>query len=339
MSNDHGNGGISTAIKKLREWIADESEPTMSFNLLQDLETVLGIAEESIELMKEGDAFKPLIESILTSDNFINRLVDRMAKSGYPPLVINIATKSKIPTFADQAVQHRNTETLAGVEFLWIPTGKFLMGSSGHHANEQPIHRVQITSPFWLGKYPVTNSQYAKFMAATGHREPQHWNDQKTNHPQQPVVGVSWDDAQSFCRWLGDGYRLPTEAAWEYACRAGTTTAYSFGDDLSKLGDHVWFSGNSGGQSQPVGSYPANIWGLCDMHGNAWEWCADWYGVDYYSKSPPADPTGPKFGNRRVLRGGSWGNLADNCRSACRDHVQPDNRDSFIGFRVAKTQL
>ena len=173
------------------------------------------------------------------------------------------------------------------------------------------------------------------------------------------MVDVSWNDALEYCKWLskkeGKIYRLPTEAEWEYACRAGTTTRYYSGDDpetLAKVGNaadaaskakfpngRYTIKANDGYVfTAPVGKFKANAFGLYDMHGNAWEWCADWYGADYYAKSPVDDPIGPASGDGHVLRGGSWGSGAHGARSAERNGCAPRDRDYGAGFRVARTQ-
>jgi formylglycine-generating enzyme required for sulfatase activity len=156
-----------------------------------------------------------------------------------------------------------------------------------------------------------------------------------------PVVNVTWNDAVAFCEWLsrkeGKTYRLPTEAEWEYACRAGSTTKWCFGDTESQLGDYAWFRSNSENVTHPVGGKRPNAWGLQDMHGNVWEWCADWYENDYYGSSPPDDPNGPSSGTYRVLRRGSWGDNARYARSSGRDRSHPDDRDLNLGFRAART--
>ena len=172
------------------------------------------------------------------------------------------------------------------------------------------------------------------------------------------MVNVSWNDAVAFCKWLsrkeGKTYRLPTEAEWEYACRAGTTTRYYSGDDpetLAKVGNVADATAKakfpdwkctikaSDGYvfTAPVGSFKPNAFGLYDMHGNAWQWCSDWYGEDYYAKSPTDDPTGPDSGDDRVLRGGSWDGRPDFTRSADRDQEPPNYRGNIAGFRVART--
>jgi formylglycine-generating enzyme required for sulfatase activity len=152
-----------------------------------------------------------------------------------------------------------------------------------------------------------------------------------------PVENVSWNDAQEFIRKLNQAdskyqYRLPTEAEWEYACRAGTT-----GDYAGNLDAMAWYSSNAGSSTHPVGQKQANKWGLYDMHGNVWEWCQDWYDSDYYRQSPGADPTGPTAGSYRVFRGGEWSSNADNCRAAYRYDNSPGYRIYFRGFRLLRT--
>jgi hypothetical protein len=159
------------------------------------------------------------------------------------------------------------------------------------------------------------------------------------------VEQVSWDDAVEFCRRLSElpgekaakrRYGLPTEAQWEHACRAGTTTRWYSGDDEARLGDVAWFNKNAGGQTHPVGQKRANAWGLYDMHGNVWEWCQDWYNAYYYKESPMDDPAGPPGGSIRVKRGGSWIDPARNCRSARRGSNEPGYRDNNLGFRASQ---
>ena len=190
-------------------------------------------------------------------------------------------------------------EPKSGVTLVLIRGGEFRMGSVEIASDEQPVHRVRI-SPFRLGRYPVTNEEYGRFLAANPKvSPPKHWTNSQFNDPRQPVVGVSWQDAAAFCRWAGG--RLPTEAEWEYACRAGTTTEYAFGDTL--LSEHANFGDNIG-RTTPVGQYPANEWGLHDMHGNVWEWCAD--GMRSYREREEVDPRGPEADAvDRVVRGGS----------------------------------
>jgi formylglycine-generating enzyme required for sulfatase activity/serine/threonine protein kinase len=243
-----------------------------------------------------------------------------------------------------------------GMKFRLIPPGEFLMGSpdterqtaleevSDHEdkiakqtarkiPNEGPQHSVKISRPFYLGKYEVTQEQWQDVMG----NEPSQFKD-RTN----PVETVNWGDVQSFLAKLNDQFAidgmkfvLPTEAQWEYACRAGTATAYCFGDDAAGLGKYGWYQENSGGNPHPVGEKSPNAWGLHDMHGNVWEWCSDRYGPGYYGQSPPADPTGPSTGLHRANRGGGITASAGNCRSARRNGCGPIDRVAGLGFRVA----
>ena len=225
----------------------------------------------------------------------------------------------------------------AEIAYVRIPAGEFRMGSpKSKYDDERPVHSVRISGDFLLARYPVTNGQYTEFMKDRQNiSKPMYWEDRRFNQPEQPVVGVSWDDAQAFCEWAG--CRLPTEAEWEYACRAGTPTEYSFGDDAEQLAQYAWYDKNSSGQTHPVGTKLPNPWGLHDMHGNVWEWCQDRWDAEYYSKSPLVDPRGSESGTGRVLRGGSWLNQAGSCRSAIRDLRRPVLRYLVSGFRVART--
>jgi len=239
------------------------------------------------------------------------------------------------------------------LKLVQIPAGKFMMGSPkdekdrqddeglppGKWVNGNPQIEVTISKPFYLGVTHVTVGQYAQFMKDTGQKHEEPSFKQTGDHP---VVNVSWDDAQAFCQWLskkiGKSVVLPTEGQWEYACRAGTTTRFSFGDKDDDLGDYAWYAGNSmdkdkGAQmTHPVAQKKPNAWGLYDMHGNAWQWCSDYY-AEYTGAG--TDPTGPKDGGLRVLRGGSWSGDPRGCRSAVRYWSGPGGRFVYFGFRVA----
>ena len=235
------------------------------------------------------------------------------------------------PPDATLEVPEEHTNDI-GMQFKLIPAGEFMMGSPADDpdssSNETPQHRVQITKPFYLGAYEVTQEQYEKVMGK---------NPSNFKGPANPVEQVSWEDATEFCRKLSEmddknAYRLPTEAEWEYACRAGTSTRYNCGDELDLA--CAWFEDNSDDKTHPVGEKRPNGWGLYDMHGNVWEWCSDWHGSDYYRHSPAADPTGPSTGSGRMLRGGSWRLSPRSCRSAGRGRSWPVYRDNDLGFRV-----
>ncbi len=234
-----------------------------------------------------------------------------------------------------------------GMKFNLIPPGEFTMGSPASEPgrrDEETQHRVEITKPFYLSVHEVTQDQYEQVMG----NNPSFFNplsqwgvlkDPGIDTSQWPVDNVSWNDAVAFYRKLskqeGVEYRLPTEAEWEYACRAGTTTAYSFGDDVSQLGEYAWYSGNSS-STHPVGEKKPNAWGLFDMHGNVREWCQDRYGP-YKSLQGVSDPTGSASGSRRVLRGGAFANRPEDVRAASRYNNQPVTRNHNIGFRLART--
>lgn len=224
-----------------------------------------------------------------------------------------------------------------GPAMVWLPGGTFTMGDdrSGRD-DETPAHPVTL-SHFGIGQYPVTFAEYDRFCEATHREKP---NDRGWGRGRRPVINVSWDEAQAYCRWLseqtGQDYRLLTEAQWEYACRAGSDAAYCFGNDEKSLHDYAWYGEDWGkGSTHPVGEKRANAWGLHNLHGNVWEWVQDWYGP--YSKKPRHDPSGPKTGSVRVIRGGSWRYGAEGCRSAFRGRSDPGYRVSFLGFRLART--
>ncbi len=192
-----------------------------------------------------------------------------------------------------------------------------------------PEHTISLTRGFWIGKYPVTQAQWEKVIAI---------NPSDHKCPENPVQNVSWEDAMVFCKTLSarDGveYRLPTEAEWEYACGAGSTTAWCFGNDEARLRDYAWYDENSDNRPHPVGQKLPNSWGIHDMHGNIWEWCQDWYGE--YPDGPATDPGGAALGDGRVLRGGCWSFSVLSTYTAARYDHPPSNRCDYIGFRLAR---
>jgi len=225
-----------------------------------------------------------------------------------------------------------------GIRFVLIPPGVFLMGSPDREKGRQSgefEHSIRITMPFYLGMCEVTQAEYKQVMASN----PSEFKEYPTN----PVERVSWEEAVDFCRRLPQAskdhadfllYRLPTEAEWEYACRAGTENIWYGTDDLEELKGNAWFSDNALGTTHPVRQKRANAWGLYDMHGNVAEWCQDWWSSDYYRSSPPDDPPGPTADRYRVIRGGSWADDAIYCRSAYREMRTPNSRLNQRGFRV-----
>ena len=224
--------------------------------------------------------------------------------------------------------------------FVWIEPGVFQMGSpesdSWGRDSERPMHEVRISSGFWLGTYEVTQGEWESMMGDN----PSCY----TGDSRLPVECVSWYDVHEFIGRLNDAagdslYRLPSEAEWEYACRAGTLTRWSFGDDKSQLTHYAWYYDNARGvgkNPQTVGTKLPNRWGLYDMHGNVYEWVQDWYSSDYYNSSPRVDPPGPTSGSARVFRGGSFYHPAQVVRSANRYSISPDDRFYFLGVRLVR---
>ncbi|MDP8242559.1 MAG: formylglycine-generating enzyme family protein [Candidatus Hinthialibacter antarcticus] len=243
-----------------------------------------------------------------------------IAISAIPPIVVplNITTGEK------------------PLELNFISSGTFLMGSpddeSGRDDDESPQRAVTISKPFFMSKYEVTQAQWQAVMGYN----PSNFN----GNPNHPVESISWNDAQAFIdelNALGIGrFRLPTEAEWEYASRAETSTRYSWGDDPTQtaIDDNAWQIVNASNATHEVGLKSANAFGLYDMSGNVWEWCSDWYGD--YPAGPQADPTGPASGSGRVVRGGGWASNADFCRSAQRESPAPTIRSFILGLRVVR---
>jgi len=264
-------------------------------------------------------------------------------------------------------------------DMIAVPGGSFLIGSpeseEGRKGDEGPQHRVTV-GPFWIGKTEVSWKEYEAFMEAvpqtpkgdpgapyevdaiTGPTPPYVDPYRGFGGGLRPAVGIGWYGAMVYCKWLtkatGKLYRLPTEAEWEYACRAGSEGKYCFGDDVSALDEYAWHRGNSDHETKPVAMKKPNAWGIYDMHGNVREWCLDWYGADYYKAFPvgewPKDPKGPDDGSNHIVRGGSWDTDAARLRSASRDRsydwwLQGDPNEpkskwwfcaggNFVGFRV-----
>jgi formylglycine-generating enzyme required for sulfatase activity len=219
-----------------------------------------------------------------------------------------VTTRSAADRAKDYTIDLGDGEKL---EMVWIPAGTFQMGSDDGHADEKPVHTVELDG-FWMGKYEVTERQYATVMGKSA------------SFSQGPnrATAEGWDDATEFCRKLsaatGENYTLPTEAQWEYACRAGSSGKWCFGDDISQLDNYAWYRDNAGWQTHDVGQKKPNAWGLYDMHGNRSEYCTDEYHASYYKVSPRRNPPGPQDGIAHVERGGSSSDSANQTRSANR---------------------
>lgn len=267
--------------------------------------------EDSSYTTLEHDAFMRRIEAMSNEDTSTN--VTKSKKAG------NLDTPPRSPI----------TNTV-DMTLVWIKPGAFDMGSPASEPGRQPVevqHRVTLSKGFYVGTTEVTQAQWKAVMGN---------NPSNFKGDDLPVEMVSWDDAVSFCKKLsgkeGKTYRLPTEAEWEYAARAGTTTRYHSGDTEEKLAAVAWYAGNSGNQTQKVGQKEPNAWGLYDMHGNVWEWCSDWQEI--HTKAPATDPKGPLDGTRHVLRSGSWRHPPHVSRAANQGQYPPNYRFNDFGFRV-----
>ena len=256
---------------------------------------------------------------------------------------IILFTLNKGNPLAQAKVIPKDYVTPSGVNMSQIPGGEFIMGDKDGDVDETP-HKVFI-DPFYIDKLLITQEEYEKVMGENIAR----WKGKKN-----PVEQVRWSDAVHYCNersrlegletcyntetWECNydkkGYRLPIEAEWEYVCRAGTGTSYFFGNRKNELRNFSWFKGNSGGRPRPVGKKLPNPWGIYDLYGNTWEWCNDFYQVDYYQESPEKNPKGPETGDNKVLRGGSWDSDADQCRSSFRYNEVPGYTDICFGYDI-----
>lgn len=261
-----------------------------------------------------------------------------IGESGHPALPVEPETPDVLDTFTNSI----------GMRFVKIPAGDFIMGANDRNAYqcEKPCHRVIINNPFYMGVYEITQADWESVMGFNPYdldRSNPYYNlpgmADRITHPTHPAT-VSWEDAQNFVSTLNtieghNRYRLPTEAEWEYATRAGTISAYSFGEDAGVLDYYAWYNGDfETGGTHPVGQKRPNPWGLYDVHGNVWEWVQDWYSETYYDESPQNDPQGPESGENRTVKGGSWHTSATSWRSSFRKPYKPNYRGISIGFRI-----
>lgn len=319
--------------------------------------------EKADKLAKEFQSQNKNIEAL----NALHAFLLEYPKSDYTPEIVHRINKLKKVSYQGPEKGKEWVIEDAGLLLLPIPAGNFQMGSAeggflgigkekGRRKNEGPQHEVTISSSFWMAKFPVTISEFITFLDSSENKGEISWpaiscpkseagnGNGCWDDPNNPMVEINWLDATNFCKWLTarelrynripDGYiyRLPTEAEWEYCCRAGSLTKFFFGDSENKLIEYAWYKKNSHGKSQRVGQKKPNQWGLHDMLGNVWEWCQDKYGD--YSESPAIDPFGSSSGVGFSRRGGSWINDADHCRSAYRNHWEAKSAYKYLGFRL-----
>jgi formylglycine-generating enzyme required for sulfatase activity len=305
--------------------------------------SLAGLAYRNATEVAHGKDFHVHVDRLI-------RGIERLLQAGVSPATFRPDAPNRVPVEPPKLI----TNTI-GIKLVLILAGEFLMGSPDSDneasADEKLQHRVRVTQPFYGGATQVTKDQNH---AVTG-GSPSRFR----GSDDRPVEQVFWDDVIAFCNKLsereglkpfyafgpgaesgGEGYRLPTEAEWEYACRAGSPTRFSFGDDEASLGEYAWFNANSAGKTHPVGQKRPNAFGLFDMHGNVWEWCEDWYEANCYVQSPGTDPLGPSqaAGPVRVYRGGCSFSYPRSCRAAYRLGNSPGYRSLDLGFRVARVQ-
>ena len=336
------------------------------FGKTQRIESTQFFKSQVFKAQEEAKEKKSLIPLITVGSLviIIVYLLFSIFKGSEPGLTPEYHTSSK-------EVQHKELKDksfyISKYNLVQIPVGEFLMGSPSEVgiADEYPLHKVHLDK-FYISKYEVTNKDYAEFLNDYGKDSDNNGNkmiyDSKkqlsgkynwglnkesnlwqpvNGYEKHPVIYVTWYGAVQYCKWLsnktGLNFRLPTEAEWEYVCRAGNKGKWCFGDDESKLKDFAWYDKNFDSYTQTVGQKTPNAYGIYDMHGNVWEWCSDWYGKNYYSSSPGRNPKGSSSGSYRVSRGGSWRCHANNLRSALRFCSPADFSGDFLGFRSVMT--
>jgi formylglycine-generating enzyme required for sulfatase activity len=341
---DITNGDVLLASRRCRASIAkaEQYKNTRSAALLKAYVAQLEALIKQLVMQDKIEPAKAVREEL---DRAAFMLADAESKLPPPPVVAKVvkpvieppappAPKIKVAKTSiepavpppSQQVGKPKTMDLGGgitMEFVPIPAGSFLMGSG--NGGVIPVHKVTITKSFYITKYEVTQEQWEAIMGS---------NPSNSKGAKNPVEMVSWKDCQGFLARLKDRapgmeVRLPTEAEWEYACRAGSRTDFCYGNDALKLSDYAWFSGET---SHPVGEKKANTWGLHDMHGNVWEWCSDWVGT--YDSTAETDPVGPASGEARVRRGGAFCNEPGDCGAASSIGLGPDDHSYDVGLRV-----
>ena len=330
QAEKYSDESLKSKIDALKQQIAEKQRQAKLDNLLAQARSKDSKAtgREALRILEEALALYPGDAEALALKAKINTYFK-------PPLAVVPFSEAEAGQYQEQTASYYGVKVEKRVvlangvtmDFVLIPAGKFMMGSEKGDSSEKPVHEVTITRPFYMSKTEVTQEQYRAVMNSSPSR---------FSGTNLPVESVSWKDAAEFCTKLGKNYRLPTEAEWEYACRAGSAGAYCFGDSDSGLSEYAWYGSNSGSRPHPVGSKAANAFGLRDMHGNVWEWCSDYYDESFHSKSSVSgeDPENRTPSSLRVVRGGSWSGHPGICCSADRYRRSPVSRDDDFGFRV-----
>jgi formylglycine-generating enzyme required for sulfatase activity len=364
------SGDLSDSTNPAALVMDEDKSVTPNFVLTTDLlkrymlnaTAVDGSVTKTPDKASYNDGETVILEAVANTGYSFTNWSGNLSGSNNRAALIMDADKSVTANFVALEAGDEVTNSI-GMKLVYIPDGSFMMGSGDSAAqlsreyrrsesqfrDEFPQHKVRISEGFWMGQTEVTQGQYLSVMNAKPFSGLSYVKESVSN----PAVNVSWDDAAAFCRKLseleknkGKTYRLPTEAEWEYACRAGTTTQYSFGDSYSSLCEYAWFESNAFNVGQkyahPAGRKKPNPWGLYDMHGNVWEWCSDWYDENYYSNGPSVDPKGPLTGTYRCLRGGSWYSHMSRLRCSHREHrlaapkLGSSEPSGLFGFRVVR---
>lgn len=323
VKNDLLGTWISTADANAKVVFTEDEMTFFQNNRELNKSKYKRLNEQEIEVMAQATGKAIQLKATIAGDELTlesNGKTDKFKRGSGGATAINTDTTAS--PGSDNSQTFKNS---IGMEFVEIRAGSFTMGSANGGRDEKPVHQVTITKSFGMGKTEVTQEQWQAVMGGN----PSEFK----KCPKCPVENVAWEEAQEFIRKLnerGEGaYRLPTEAEWEYAARAGTT-----GDHAGDLDGMAWY-GEPGGKTHEVGTKQANAWGLYDMHGNVWEWCAD--GFEAYPSGEVTDPTGASSGSYHVIRGGSWSDDAWVLRSAKRDYVSLSYRNNGLGFRVVRT--
>ncbi len=318
---------VSVNVSKARVKVdgRDAGEAT-----LQKALNISGLPAGDVEVEVTAEGYAPLNKTVAIKEGIWAQEPFKLTKTAYFQGEMKPAVEHAAQVGDPQMGEVR---TFSGIDFCWIPAGNFMMGSENGPDDERPMRQVTIAHGFWLGKTEVTQAQWQAVMGSNPSKF--------AGNADSPVEQVSWEECQAFILRLNDGgqgvFRLPSEAEWEYACRAGSAAVYCFGNYESQLGEYAWYNGSRRVAIHAVAGKRANAWGLYDMHGNVWEWCQDWYHKSYQGAPSDGSVWVSSTGQRRVTRGGSWFDTPGRCRSASRGSGDPSYRFEDNGFRLLRT--